>query len=139
MKAIVSKLSRRGFFAAAAASPLAIGGVAKEVEKMGMGHTGLEGGYASDSYPQPCAPPDEGPWLTQRLAALRADLTKLTRPNVPQQAVSRLDTDLVATRSFSLAGRVNIQRERNADRQYISNRDYIEREIESLLTRKLKF
>jgi hypothetical protein len=106
------KLNRRSFFAAAAASPLAIGGVAKEVEKMSLGHTGLEGGYASDSYPQPCAPPDEGTWLAQRLASLRKDLTNLTRPTIPQQAVNRLDTDLVATRSFSLAGRVNNQQPR---------------------------
>ena len=141
------KLNRRGFFGFAAASPLAVSGVAKEVEKMGLdyasraeigaGSYGLKQQYA-DAMCATSGP--EGDWLGRRIIELRKEIANLARPDIRHRNITRLDPDLTASRSFSLAGRLNIQRDREIERAYHENKSYLQRELESLLTNnKSKF
>jgi hypothetical protein len=116
-------LSRRLFFrraaGAAAAGPLALEAVASQVGTMGLSHGALGAGTMLGEAPG-VGPRDlsELHWARETLARFLKEAKIEPRP----EYVTRLDPDLTANRSMSLATRIRIQAERDAVRNY--NREH---------------
>lgn len=130
MKALVSKLSRRGFFAAAAASPLAIEGVAKDIEARAFTYSA---GYGSQ--PPGAGGTSDGTGEGRYLRQLYGELADLKLEPVAPHEVSRLDPDLIANRSMALHARLRIQAERDAVRRLENNKSWRLRSIADLIKR----
>lgn len=122
------KLTRRLFFrqaaGAAAAGPLAVQAVARDVEARGLAMpsaldlSGLSG-------------PDTAHARAKELEWIKDSLSRFLKNGKPRprpEYVQRFDGDLVANRSMSLSTRIRIQAERDAIRSY-------EREHQSFLDR----
>lgn len=134
MKKVMAKLSRRSFFgaagAAAAAGPLAIEAVAKDIHSLK--------GLSANNYTLPSAALGASPsggngeWRLLRIAELGKQLLSIKRQPVLPHHVGKLDADLVASVSLSYNARLRIQAERDADRLFASSKLWIQREIDEL-------
>lgn len=137
------KLSRRGFFKAAAAAPIAGRAVVeKAAEDMALGQKSFpnwnlpypqadDGSYYQDSYVQ------QNHWI-DRLNNLVRELAKVDDivPTIDDfRSVNRLDTDLAYNRSLSMATKIRIQAERNVAVQRENSKSAFQLEIEK--TKKL--
>lgn len=131
MKKVLSKLSRRSFFgaaaAAAAAGPLAVDAVAKDIEGRTFAWSGaVHGGTGM-------GPSTGQGGLLSRIDSLKEQIAKIKVKPVPLCEVSRLDADLVANRSLALHVRIRIQSERDAERRAEYQRRWRLDEIDDLL------
>ena len=112
-------LSRRKFFGVAVAAPVAAKTAVQEAASgMVLGYSGMP--YPGGAQPEYGPDPSRTHWLSQlkKLSVKKVDNLRISR-------VERLDPDLVAMRSLSMFCRMRIQAERNAIREYESEKSWI--------------
>lgn len=145
-------MKRRGFLgmlggAAVAGPAMAKQAVTSGLEAMSLGVDGgmltkgvgyanmaFQGGGQPVDYVPP-SPLDPDHWLQRELR----DLLGMSKEDLDEWRksihVGTLDPDLVANRSFSLAGKISIQREREFQRMRDNRRSNLEREIRIAIKR----
>lgn len=146
-------MKRRGFFglmggAAVAGPSMVKAAAAQGMEAMNIGNSmGLVGTGANAFYggeeafsdagiaPDEMSPLDPRHWVQRQLSDFLNQSAEEVLAQRLGTSVQTLDPDLAVSRSFSLAAKMRIQRDRNFERNRTEHKNYLLRDIKSAVKR----